>query len=315
MVLSDADILRALRDGELELAPFDERNLTPNGYDLTVDAVLIPSSGEEVRSGLARVPALSWFVVSTRERVRLGRGLAAQLWLRSGYARRGVLASFGKVDAGFAGNLTVSAFNASPGELELPVGERFCQLVVERLDSPALKDYPERSGRFQNQSGVTLAPLGDGGVARGAVQRVGGERISRGEGGAQDLLNDGSVCLRHRCHLCCEGTEMPLTRDDLSRIRSLGFRESDFCVEEGGWSRLRNVDGRCFFLKDGLCSIYPSRPEGCRIYPLVYDESTGEAAMDPECPHTAEFGGIEEGGKDVIALARRLLRERRERRS
>ncbi len=167
MVLSDADILRALREGEMEVEPFDERSLTPNGLDLTIEAVLLPTSGEEVRSGAARVPPMSWFVVSTRERVRLGRGLAAQLWLRSGYARRGVMATFGKVDAGFSGNLTVSAFNASPSALELPIGERFCQMVVERLDSPAVRDYPSRSGRFQNQRGLTLEPQRKGAEGEG----------------------------------------------------------------------------------------------------------------------------------------------------
>ncbi|MGQ9583054.1 MAG: dCTP deaminase [Thermoplasmatota archaeon] len=167
MVLSDADILRALTEGEIDVEPFDEESLTPNGLDLTVEAVLLPSSGEEVRSGIARVPPMSWFVVSTREKVRLGRGLAAQLWLRSGYARRGVLATFGKVDAGFSGNLTVSAFNASPSELELPIGERFCQMVVERLESPALRDYPARSGRFQNQRGLTLEPPSRGSAGAG----------------------------------------------------------------------------------------------------------------------------------------------------
>ncbi|MEM4729665.1 MAG: dCTP deaminase [Thermoplasmata archaeon] len=338
MLLSDAEILRAIEEGELEIAPFDERNLTPNGYDLTVEAVLLPSSGEEVRKGVARVAPMSWFVVGTRERVRLGKKLAAQLWLRSGYARRGVLASFGKVDAGFAGNLTVSAFNASSAELELPIGERFCQLVVERLGTPAMKDYSERSGRFQNQKGITLEPRPPKGAHRafgeeagnGLTSRSGSERAERRHGGihksgatlkrpAEETQRDsrtgcaapepegnGSICLALECSRCCEGTEMPLTSGDIERIEALGFRREDFIISTKGWTRLRNVNGACFFLRGGICSIYPHRPEGCRLYPVVLDVETREAVLDPECPSRDCFRITPERRKRLLSLARRL---------
>ena len=156
VVLSDGDILEAMENGELFIEHYDDLGLTPNGYDLRVDTVLLPASGERTGAGKAVIPPKSWFVVGTRESVRLGRGLAAQLWLRTTFARKGVLATFGKIDAGFEGTLTVSAFNASDSPVEIPVGERFCQMVVERLDSPARKVYAERSGNYQGQRGIKL---------------------------------------------------------------------------------------------------------------------------------------------------------------
>jgi dCTP deaminase len=156
MVLSDAGLRRARADGELDIEPFSEKSLTPNGYDLSSGSVLVPSTGQRTGKGAAPVPPKCWFVIGTVERVRLGRGLAGQLWLRSSFARKGILATFGKIDAGFDGALTVSAFNASESVFEMPLGERFCQMVVERLDAPAEKEYAERSGRFQHQTGITL---------------------------------------------------------------------------------------------------------------------------------------------------------------
>jgi len=156
MVLSDQDILEAMEKGELYIEHFDEKGLTPNGYDLRVDTVLVPASGAKTGTGKAIIPPKSWFLVGTRESVRLGRGLAAQIWLRSTFARRGIMATFGKIDAGFEGTLTVSAFNASDSTVEIPAGERFCQMVIERLDSPALKVYAERSGNYQGQRGIKL---------------------------------------------------------------------------------------------------------------------------------------------------------------
>ncbi len=155
-LLSDADILRACAEGELAIEPFDERHLTPNGYDVSVEEVAVPSKDVRVRDGVARVPPLTRFAVSTRETVTLGRGVAAQIWLRTTWARRGVLASFGMIDAGFSGTLTFGALNASDAVLELPVGERFAQVVFLRLSSEASATYEKRSGTYQGQRGVTL---------------------------------------------------------------------------------------------------------------------------------------------------------------
>lgn len=157
-VLSDADILARLERGELSLAPYAERSLTPNGYDLRVAEVLVPDvSTEVVREGKAVVPAGARFLVSTMERVRMPRDVCGSLWLRSSYARRGVFGSFGKVEAGFEGTLTVGGLNASRAPLEVPIGDRFCQLVFERLETAPRALYAERSGNYQGQSGITLA--------------------------------------------------------------------------------------------------------------------------------------------------------------
>jgi dCTP deaminase len=166
-VLSDADILQALRSGGMNVEPFVESNLTPNGLDLRIAEVLIPdSSPDPVRTGTAIVPPRARFLVSTLERVRLGPALAGQLWIRSSYARRGILAAFGKVEAGFDGTLTIGCFNAAAQEVTLPIGDRFCQMAFEPLSSPAAKVYSQRSGTYQGQRGVTLAREGGGSEAR-----------------------------------------------------------------------------------------------------------------------------------------------------
>lgn len=157
-VLSDHDILVRRAAGELGLEPFEERGLTPNGYDLRVAEVMLPDEGSAVfREGKVAVPPQARFLVSTLERVRMPRDVCGQLWIRSSYARRGVLGSFGKVEAGFEGTLTLGAFNASRLPVEVPVGDRFCQIVFERLESPPRALYAERSGNYQGQSGITLA--------------------------------------------------------------------------------------------------------------------------------------------------------------
>ena len=155
-LLSDGDIRQYLAKGELRIDPFDEKNLTPNGYDVTIEEVLIPGSNMRTSQGVARIPPATRFAVSTRESVGLGRHIAGQIWLRTTWARQGVLAAFGMVDAGFSGTLTFGALNGGSDALELPIGERFAQIVFLSLESPSSETYEKRSGTYQGQRGVTL---------------------------------------------------------------------------------------------------------------------------------------------------------------
>jgi len=154
-ILSDSQILRLASEGKLIAAGFSEQSLTPNGYDLRVSEVMLPDRSKE-SSGVARIPSLSRFAVSTIEKVLLPADITAQLWLRSSYARRGIMGSFGKVDAGFFGTLTLSFFNSSSEELMLERGDRITQIVFEKMCGEAERGYDSRSGHYQNQSEIRL---------------------------------------------------------------------------------------------------------------------------------------------------------------
>lgn len=156
MVLSDADLLRLREKGEIRIEPFREENVTPNGYDVTIAEVAVPSTGFRSSEGKAIVPPQMRFAVSTEEMIALGPGVAAEIWLRTTWARRGVLASFGMIDSGFRGTLTFGAYNASEDDLVLPIGERFAQVVFHLLDSVSERGYGQRSGHYQGQKGLRL---------------------------------------------------------------------------------------------------------------------------------------------------------------
>jgi len=155
-ILSDSDIEQALFNKDLSIEPFVQKNLTPNGYDLSIDEVYIRKIDSSIKSGIAVIPPFTWFAISTKEFVKMGPSIASQLWIRSSYARKGIMASFGKVDAGFHGTLTIGCFNASDKDVEIPIGDRFCQIVFEHLESVPKALYHERSGTYQNQRGVKL---------------------------------------------------------------------------------------------------------------------------------------------------------------
>jgi dCTP deaminase len=155
-ILSDKDIKSYIKEGKLSIEPFSEDNLTPNGYDLTIEEVFIPGVSEHVKDGVAQVASKQTFLVSTKEYVKLSGEITAQLWIRTTYARLGILGSFGKVDAGFEGNLTLSAFNASANNVDITIKNTFAQMIFERMQSTPEELYEKRSGTYMGQKGVTL---------------------------------------------------------------------------------------------------------------------------------------------------------------
>ncbi len=144
--------------GYIGIGDFVKNGLTSNGYDLRIAEISVRGDSEIRMEGTVAIPPRTMFYVSTVERVRMPRDICAQLWLRTTWIRRGVIGAFGKIDAGFEGTLTLGAYNATDNPVEIPIGERFCQIVFETLNSETIKDYAQRSGNYQGQTGVTLDP-------------------------------------------------------------------------------------------------------------------------------------------------------------
>jgi len=153
-IIPDSEIAEAASRGLLISSNYSSAGLTPNGYDLRVDEIMFEGSAP---SRTISIPPTRWFAVSTLEWISLPDDICAQLWIRSSFARRGVISSFGKVDAGFHGRLTLSGYNAASTPLSLTSGTRFAQIVFERLCSPAGSTYDKRTGHYQGSDGIVLS--------------------------------------------------------------------------------------------------------------------------------------------------------------
>ncbi len=134
------------------------------------------------------------------------------------------------------------------------------------------------------------------------------------------VQSDGNPCFAHSCSQCCHDIEMILTEADLERLRAVR-PEDDFWFEaDDGYLQLRTSDKPglypgakpCLFLgPDGRCGVHEVRPEGCRLYPAVWDEGLREVVLDEDyCPHTDEFHADQATGTALQELAARLEAER-----
>lgn len=158
MILSDICIQDAIRKKELIIEPFNESRLTPNGVDLCVGSF----NDCSLRQDAFVLPPECHTLIGTKEHLELPNDLCAQIWIKSSLARKGLLASFGLVDAGFCGNLTLSVYNASDKDVVLRLDQPIIQVCFIRLTSKAEKSYSHRSGNYQNSNGVVVASLRKG---------------------------------------------------------------------------------------------------------------------------------------------------------
>ena len=70
-ILSDKSIVKLIASKEIIIEPFEELNLTPNGYDLTVSEIEIPNE-EKISRGKLGIPPNYRFAISTKEVVSCG---------------------------------------------------------------------------------------------------------------------------------------------------------------------------------------------------------------------------------------------------
>ena len=96
-------------------------------------------------------------------------------------------------------------------------------------------------------------------------------------------------CMDYECIQCCLETEMSLSNEDIEQIKGLGFATKFFITKRDGWLQLKNYNGRCAFYNGVGCSIYENRPEGCKLYPIIYDKDKNCAVLDEDCSHREKF--------------------------
>ena len=140
-MLNDSDIANYVKLGKIITENYTEECLTPNGYDLRI--------GEHDRDNAVKN---SLFFISSLEKLALPDNIVGSLHIKSRYARRGIFGSFGFIDAGFSGNLTMSFYNFGD-DVEIMTGMKFVQIVFYEIKKPE-KNYSIRSGNYQNSHGI-----------------------------------------------------------------------------------------------------------------------------------------------------------------
>jgi len=106
---------------------------------------------------------------------------------------------------------------------------------------------------------------------------------------------------------------MLLSNNDIEKIEQLGYNRYFFTKSKKGWLKLKNKDGKCVFHNGNICIIYDNRPEGCMLYPLIFNEENKCAVVDEDCPYENCFRFNKKSFNQLYALVTRITDERKNR--
>jgi dCTP deaminase len=180
VLLSDRDLVTEIKNGQLELTPYESDLIQPSSIDVRLDrwfrifnnhlyTHIDPAQQQDDLTSLVEVPDGQPFVLhpgefvlaSTLEVVTLGDSLAARIEGKSSLGRLGLLthSTAGFIDPGFSGHVTLELSNVATLPMTLWPGMKIGQLCVFRLSSPAEHPYGSAvyGSRYQDQRGPTAS--------------------------------------------------------------------------------------------------------------------------------------------------------------
>lgn len=179
MILSDIDITRALRQGDIRVTP-RPKVIQPASIDVRLSRVfkvyvrsnhthIDPREDNSNIMHTVFIPPRNCFVLhpgefalgSTIEEIEVSDKFAVRIEGKSSVGRLGIVvhSTAGFVDPGFVGDLTLELSNLSPLPIQLWPGMSIAQLSLIALSNPARRPYghPDLKSKYQNQNGPTVS--------------------------------------------------------------------------------------------------------------------------------------------------------------
>lgn len=165
-ILSNRDVVKRIRSGELVIDPLDPRSVSPDSVDLHLSGEYVSfehvwrlesiNLSEQIREGfltgeigpcvnhIVNLPTLilrpgQVIIAHLEEHIRIPLDLCGIIDGKSKWARLGLqIASAGLVHAGWEGQPVLELVNLGNIPLKLSVGLPICQISFQTLTSPAL---------------------------------------------------------------------------------------------------------------------------------------------------------------------------------
>lgn len=105
------------------------------------------------------IPSNTFVLATSIEWVRIPNNVLAICIGKSTYARCGILINATPIEPGFQGNITLEISNTGAFPVKVYANEGIAQLIFFESDERCEISYADKSGKYQNQSGVTHAKI------------------------------------------------------------------------------------------------------------------------------------------------------------
>jgi len=172
-ILSDADIRKALRSGDIKIVPQPaEDQIGAGSVDVALsnEFYILKASVkkgkihdlkeiefddlfEQVVSDAVILKPNEMILAKTLERITLAPNICGWIQGRSKYARLGITAHVASsfIQPGSDNRQVLEVVNLSPVQVRLHAGMRICQIVFEKTESKATKPYSKFGKTFAKQ--------------------------------------------------------------------------------------------------------------------------------------------------------------------
>lgn len=193
MLLSDKRIRDFVKEGKINIVPFEESQVGPSSYDLRLgfkfrifkntgeafidpksfnDELLWKSETEESiihhykytdliqlksEKSVFVIHPNEFVLASVYEYIRLSDNVAAQIQGRSSFARLGLLVhtSAGWVDPGYSGHLTLELYNVNKKPIVLRPLIKIAQISFFEVEEVEIPYYKRKSSKYVEEDGAT----------------------------------------------------------------------------------------------------------------------------------------------------------------
>jgi dCTP deaminase len=102
------------------------------------------------------VPPNSFALARTVEYFKIPRNVLAICLGKSTYARCGIIVNVTPFEPEFEGHITIEISNTTPLPAKIYANEGIAQVLFFEGDEPCEVSYKDKSGKYQNQEGITL---------------------------------------------------------------------------------------------------------------------------------------------------------------
>ncbi len=168
MLMTDGEIRAAIESKTFGIEPYDLNRQQPCSYDaragkealVSRDYTLIDLS----KSNSVTLQAGDFALIMTHESFRLPLDMAANIGMKSGLARRGLMLLAGiQIDPGFDAHLRLGLYNASGRPITIDYLDPICTIEFHHLAKPAEKgigSFPDlKEGRIPEADKAYLRDL------------------------------------------------------------------------------------------------------------------------------------------------------------
>ena len=115
-----------------------------------------PNSFVEVKADYCIIPPNSFALARTVEYFRIPRSVLTVCLGKSTYARCGIIVNVTPFEPEWEGHVTLEISNTTPLPAKIYANEGIAQLIFLKGERVCAVSYADKSGKYQNQRGLTL---------------------------------------------------------------------------------------------------------------------------------------------------------------